>query len=370
MPGLFAVKSSHPFSPAIDPANPPTFEEIFSRPDARDLVVSVVTLEGNTYREVDLTETASPARGYWVLAGRDIPFVDPMRVVPRSARFTESAPLQQLVIDVIPGPARTLTLAVTGERTIDWLEVATRPGEFSALRNELSIAVAEDATSLTLLLRANRSENANGEPRPEEARLDITDGDGNRATAALRLEPPRVDGVWVGTASIDEVTTIDALGGNFAPVAAMEFSLILELPEGTDAPRLLDHVVRSVDRDGRVLRQRLSSLGVRAPVELAGSLSPRGDGGVLTGRTTIAADAPLNPYRHRYHPEHTEGWTIEREIRLRFSDDDANPSALGQVGGLRGRFEETITGLAATPIRTRGSFRLQRLGDLSELERP
>jgi hypothetical protein len=91
-----------------------------------------------------------------------------------------------------------------------------------------------------------------------------------------------------------------------------------------------------VDRDGRTLKYRYNAIMFHEPVTLTGFIL-NGTSETLTGTTSMAADHPLNPYRHRYHPEHTTGYPITRAITLEFTPDDQDPdyvaSGLAETAG-------------------------------------
>jgi len=107
-------------------------------------------------------------------------------------------------------------------------------------------------------------------------------------------------------------------------------------------------------------------------------------GAKLNASLVQDADAPTNPFRHKYHPDHdnldphfepiaagkpAESFTVRRDLELEFtvpgtaSDDDP---ALGH-DLLEGQYRETVTGLHRQPIRVEGTFRLRRLTDVTEL---
>jgi hypothetical protein len=73
----------------------------------------------------------------------------------------------------------------------------------------------------------------------------------------------------------------------------------------------------------------------------------------------------LNPYRHRYHPEHGLGFDVTRSIALKFGAAGpalpAGENPLATVGVLGGVAEEEIGGLTQEPIRVRGTFRLRQI---------
>jgi hypothetical protein len=94
------------------------------------------------------------------------------------------------------------------------------------------------------------------------------------------------------------------------------------------------------------------------------------DGGLAPGNAIqTPANQPLtqdafhrsNPFRHAFHPQHGAGFAIERTIRLAFDQDL-------EAGRLTGVYEETTEGLAAMTIQTEGTFMLDRVSDVGELQ--
>ena len=101
----------------------------------------------------------------------------------------------------------------------------------------------------------------------------------------------------------------------------MGMTLLLELPDpsvarGGSPPRLLDTVSLATFRDGRSFLRKFTSILFDRPVTLvadaADPLDPFGATGTLRGTLSIHAEDSLNPYRHRYNPEHRKGYEITR----------------------------------------------------------
>jgi hypothetical protein len=117
-------------------------------------------------------------------------------------------------------------------------------------------------------------------------------------------------------------------------------------------------------RDGRKVNIRVGAALFSDPVVLSGTVSADGRSGTWRGNTTLSADHPLNPYKHRYNPEHAAGFDVLRSLTLIVGAESSTPgptSPIATVGLIRGVYEEVITGLTQEPIRVRGAFRLRRL---------
>ncbi len=103
-------------------------------------------------------------------------------------------------------------------------------------------------------------------------------------------------------------------------------------------------------------------------VKLDGSLAA---GGALTGEIYLPALAPSNPFLHRLHPDHTEGFPITRLISMSVDtvDGGGNYVEAGYgVSQLTGTYSEEIFGLHKPlgpqkdiGLKTSGSFTLNRL---------
>lgn len=133
---------------------------------------------------------------------------------------------------------------------------------------------------------------------------------------------------------------------------------------------------------GEIAGRRLSSsaFGFRQPVALTGGAFASG---TLAAAITLDYDDPLNPFRHRFHPDHNnlderfeqklpegkEAFTVARAIALEFTAADPlglNPPGWGEFE-LGGNYRETISGLHRTPIQVAGTFRLVRAAAAARL---
>lgn len=140
-------------------------------------------------------------------------------------------------------------------------------------------------------------------------------------------------------------------------------------------------------RDGVPVGHRLSSAGLEfdgGPTQalpMDGRFTP---GGKLTTLILQEGDAPTNPFKHKYHPDHDnldprfeplasekalESFTVRRDLELEFTTTapgSRDDPALGH-DRLEGVYRETLTGLHRHPIRVAGTFRLQRLTEITDL---
>ncbi|WP_016955193.1 LamG-like jellyroll fold domain-containing protein [Catenovulum agarivorans] len=102
-----------------------------------------------------------------------------------------------------------------------------------------------------------------------------------------------------------------------------------------------------------------------------------GEGGKVSVLLTYAADHPLNPYRHIYHPDLDKGFEIKRHIEFTFdeytAEQRAQNSKLG-VNELTGVYVEKVTGLhqqskngELAPIISKGRFSMQLVSTVNQL---
>ncbi len=96
--------------------------------------------------------------------------------------------------------------------------------------------------------------------------------------------------------------------------------------------------------------------------------------GMLQGTTLTRGNDRLNPFRHRFHPDHDcneagECFDITRTFALTF-DLEPTPGEFRpghNEAYLRGTYSETITGLHRDPIRVGGTFQLSRVSRVGRL---
>jgi hypothetical protein len=137
-----------------------------------------------------------------------------------------------------------------------------------------------------------------------------------------------------------------------------------------------ESLVQSLVGPGEITGRRISAVAFafRDPVLLTGG----GFGnGTLAASLTLDYNHPLNPFKHRFHPDHNnlderfeqtlsngkESFTINRSVTLDFAGTDPlglNPPGWGDTE-LGGVYRETITGLHRNSLRVAGTFRLVRV---------
>ena len=111
----------------------------------------------------------------------------------------------------------------------------------------------------------------------------------------------------------------------------------------------------------------------QSSLPLNGSLTA---GSSVNGVIYLPALAPTNPFMHRQHPDHTEGYPITRRITM--AVDASDPGGTGRTGygvsRITGTYQEEIFGLHKplgnnqdVGLKTRGAFTLNRISFVDTL---
>lgn len=198
-------------------------------------------------------------------------------------------------------------------------------------------------------------------------------------------------GLWVGYAELNEVQEVASGDWSPAPHPLYQKRLLHIdgsgnahlLSEATlmrtrvSAPDLPEPVVISVPakvndydgivhRGGQLIGQRFSS----ASTPMLGNatrlhLGPGDNPAVydtLSASMELPAQHPLNPFRHKYHPDLRTGFALERTIR--FSLPAADSPADNTITG---SYFEEFTGLHKQTLRSRGTITFTRASTASSL---
>jgi hypothetical protein len=103
-----------------------------------------------------------------------------------------------------------------------------------------------------------------------------------------------------------------------------------------------------------------------------------GSGGTVTVGFGLTPDHPMNPFKHKYHPDHDnlsadfrlykeEAYSIFREVTLEFDDQGAGAKPAAGYTEVQGIYRERFRGLHRNPIMTSGRFVLRRISTIGEL---
>jgi hypothetical protein len=129
---------------------------------------------------------------------------------------------------------------------------------------------------------------------------------------------------------------------------------------------------RAVEKSLTAIRNTAAALPQNS-IALRGSLTP---GDTLSGSIHLPALAPTNPFMHRRHPDHAEGFPITRHIRLAVDVPAAGDTGRAGYGVSRisGTYREEVFGLHKPlgtnrdiGLKTSGTFELNRLSFVESL---
>jgi hypothetical protein len=208
------------------------------------------------------------------------------------------------------------------------------------------------------------------------------------------------EGLWVGQATVNQVNAPAYTTNSLLPTPAPASFRLLVHVNGSGQASLLQQVLLAWDSslvepphtngtyalyakeadlpDNATDVNRISSAAfpIMAPVAMTNSFT-----NTLTGTVVVRFDDPVNPFLHRYHPQHdNKDWnfrpytnavetrTIQRDITLEFSpatNAPANP--FWGVDVFSGTYRETLSGLRAQPLHVQGGFTLQRISRINTL---
>ncbi len=383
----------------------PTFAEYFAIGGAIDRITEVNRFDGlaglpeDDFESMNVAFTSIAQNvAYWITTDANQKYAGPLRLNTGAGglQFGKNQYALDMKIEVPLGGA-TLTIDVLDSATppagdatdasggdTSWLQYRDANGDWQSFTSPLAVTVDPGATSAVVVLRANRKNMAPAtldiDNSLYQALIEVTDDVGHREVIGAGMEViGETAGTWMGDITLDTVSlnsglTPPASGTNAAE--PMRFGLLLEIPDGGPA-RILDRICMPVDAtyndDGSVdTYDRFTtfrSVMFPEPIDLDGNLD---------GSMALAADHPLNPYRHRYNPEHVNGYAITRAIDIAITTEapDPNPAQgnlfLGdmlneQTGNnvLVGTYTETISGLrpGVETIVVSGTFRLVRLSE-------
>ncbi len=301
-----------------------------------------------------------------------------------------AAPLSQA--NVGPGEEWNLRLAV---RRIDMASVTPQAGAVAPLYQSL-LEISDGAGSRSLL------------PVTAQGLQSLATPAG---AAPASITHPYA-GLWVGSANINRVSQPSNIGQPNTPMpTGSEFQLRLIVHvDAAGQPRLLQKVlqvwtdgtytnddfgIRYVDRPGsyRLFTdesyvsnsppavRRISSAAFSFTNALRMSATASFGSNLSTNSCSITNnfDDPLNPFKHRYHPDHdnlnanytgvlpnnVECFTFTRDLALAFTATD--PQSLPVAGWgdnqLGGFYTEKITGVHRLQIFVTGPFRLRRVAN-------
>jgi len=428
---------------SVDPDAPPTAAQFFAPDDALSGQPIYRLNESGQWKLVrsPSTEVLRSGEAYWVYCKGESVYSGPLSIdlgAPGMLAFghtlnelvlglkNESASERTVTLELLPAdpgyvkskdaPAAPLAgdVALSYRRLLSWAplsEPMTIPIEPNS---ELGVRLAVRRADMTPV------------DAPEAqygSVLQVRDGAGALYRIGVTAERDNSRaGLWVGTAVVnmvsetgnpDDLTTPTATGSDF------RFRLIVHMDadgnanllqqcvlmqvaddaeegenDGQDADGQPSRFVLLTDdslipeyegvslRDGETVGRRISSpaFSFAEPVPMEGTFETRL---VLAEPIVLDYDDPLNPFVHRYHPDHDnmddryeilldegkESFTVTRMITLDFLEDDPEGFELPDWGYdlIGGDYYETVSGVHQKDIHVKGHFRLNRVVDVALL---
>ena len=116
-------------------------------------------------------------------------------------------------------------------------------------------------------------------------------------------------------------------------------------------------------RGGQIIGQRFSTVSFPMSGDTLALTGGLAAGTSTTGTLALAANSPVNPFRHKYHPDLANaGRTVSRAISITIT---AGETPADHV--LNGTWTETLTGLHTSAITVTGSLVLNRVSTVDQL---
>jgi len=206
-------------------------------------------------------------------------------------------------------------------------------------------------------------------------------GDGfcsaDASDSALRPAPYPIDFTII--IHVDSTGVIHKLLTEVSLLSDDQNQLVLATPD-------IDPVFRDTLRGALVInRERFTRRISTAAYSFDDDLNLVPTGSTLAGNAVLSADHPLNPFFHKYHPDHDckdargdlapdcnqfgESTDIGRNFEFRFDPDPPPGEDILEWGDvvLGGIYTETVSGLYKKALKTQGQFRLRRISDVGVL---
>lgn len=118
-----------------------------------------------------------------------------------------------------------------------------------------------------------------------------------------------------------------------------------------------------VERSGKLVGRRFSTSNFAMATDTQPMTGPITVGGTSTATVVLPADSPVNPFRHKYHPDlQNGGIAVSRAVSLGIAPGE-NPA--DHI--LEGTWTEAITGLHLNPIHLSGKVTLTRVSTVATL---
>ncbi len=208
--------------------------------------------------------------------------------------------------------------------------------------------------------------------------------------AAPALAQNASAGLWTGEITFDKVSEVHSrqTTGSAPTDAAAPFSMrvllhvdgagnvkllkeaiIMKTPGASPVPvivtqpNLIPNFTGIVDRSGKLVGRRFSTASFPMTGDFLALTGTLAAASTATGTLTLAAADPVNPARHKYHPDLANaGVAVTRALSLTIA---AGESAADHK--LLGTWTEAITGLHKDAINISGNLTLERVSTVATL---
>lgn len=395
----------------------------------------IYRLSGGQWTLVAPGDTIASGEAYWIYTKGASDYVAPLQVsVDLGDGLDYGLELTELNLRLANRTSTSINATVqesdqSGPAALSYFQFhPTLGGQWPALSAPLAVLSA--AGSETRLRLAARRQNIGGASYASILR--IRDGVGTRILVPVSAEaftgpagggsgsiqpastgPDRHAGLWIGSATLNAVSEVHSVNPTVPTPTKSQMSLRLLLHvDNNGQSRLLKEVIQMMAdgtytndpsgvpvqaspprvvlvtddrligqfqpiavRDGQLVGRRFSSAtfdfdgGSTNVLPLTGAF---GGSNTLRGTIVLVPNAPTNPFRHKYHPDHdnldatfrnasTEAYTVVRAFDLIFSETGpANEPDYG-YNTIGGTYRESIAGLSKNDIVVRGDFTLTRV---------
>ncbi len=397
----------------LDPGNEPFFEEFFaSSPAHAGQEIYILNNQGDWQKvENPAITRMQHGEGFWIYCKGHSNFQGPLSVqLDSSIGLHYGRHLVEQNLRVVNSGAADLspTLTLTGSNAHLPLQYwyFNQDNEEAGWKDFPMVFTVSAADHQTLRMGVRRSGLAPSEEYTSN--LVLNNNEGMRIIIPASVEGISHAGLWVGAAVIRKVSEPRANDPNLLYPTGSEFSfrLILHV-NNTGQVRLLRQAIQlwdevnnhfvlftddslvgsylgSSSNQSSTMRRissaafsRLSDTGPIWEAPMTGSFNEAS--GSLSCTVKVASDDPLNPFFHKYHPEHKDtdkAFEVARAISMKFSDTDGdgNPITSDTVltwGGsdMGGIYRETLTGLHKDEIKVEGIFLLHKVSSVGQLTR-
>jgi len=427
-----------------DPASPPTFKSFFDPdPALRDQAVYRMGSDGSWERVTSpTTQRMNRGSAYWVYCKGDSSYGGPLSVTSDTGELINFGErLNEQVVGLVnhsDGP-KTVTLTL---RPPSAAQVKSRSGGTKSLRGEVALSyqrllswtplsepltvTVKPRSSLGVRLAVRRADMlpATGPDTNYGGVLEIRDSAGVLQKVGVTAKKDDSNtGLWVGSVVVDRVSEAGNPQDSATPQptsSEFTFRLIVHVDRDGNAKLLQQVYVMQVEepapkqtidfteflpdeppkyvlvtddnlldqfdgvhlRDGEVIGRRISTpvFSFAAPVAMTGNLDTQL---ALASPLVLDYDDPLNPFVHRFHPDHDnlderyenmlpegeESFAVTRNITLQFSSTDPQGLGLPEWGYnlVGGTYKESFVGLHKRTIRVEGQFQLTRVSKVDVL---